>query len=365
MILRVGRVQMLQNSLKTFIDPALGKSWVELGLIESADSTETEIHIAVKLPYPIHTREALLQQQLQAFLTEKGYNQQLKLTLRSEIGIYQVQQGLRPHPQIKNIIAVASGKGGVGKSTTAANLACALQQLGAKVGILDADVYGPSQPQIMGAYEKPEMIEGKMAPIMRHGVATISIGYLVDVNTPMIWRGPMISQFLMQLLNETRWEGLDYLIVDLPPGTGDIQLTLCQKVPLAGAVIVTTPQDLSLIDARRAISMFRKIKVPVLGVVENMSVHQCTQCGHQEAIFGEGAAAFIAEHDQVEILGALPLHAAIRQDSDEGSPTVLSAHQSQLTEAYLNMALAVVGRLSLHKKDVARKFPPIVVEPKE
>ncbi len=275
---------------------------------------------------------------------------------------HQVQTGLKPLPNVKNIIAIASGKGGVGKSTVTANLAGALHVLGVRVGILDADIYGPSQPQIMGAYEKPEVIDGKMKPVMRHGIPTISIGYLVDVNTPMIWRGPMVSQALQQLLNETAWDNLDYLFIDLPPGTGDIQLTLCQKVPLSGAVIVTTPQDLSLIDARRAIGMFKKVKVPVLGVIENMSIYHCPACGHVEAIFGEGAADYIAEHDDVPVLGKLPLDLRIREDSDNGCPTVLRADREDLRVTYLACASKVAERLAQCKKDFAGRFPKIVVE---
>ncbi len=275
---------------------------------------------------------------------------------------HQVQTGLKPLPNVKNIIAIASGKGGVGKSTVTANVAGALHRSGARVGILDADIYGPSQPQIMGAYEKPEVVDGKMKPVMRHGISTISIGYLVDVNTPMIWRGPMVSQALQQLLNETAWDHLDYLFIDLPPGTGDIQLTLCQKVPLSGAVIVTTPQDLSLIDARRAIGMFKKVKVPVLGVIENMSIYHCPACGHREAIFGEGAAEYIAEHDDVPVLGKLPLDLRIREDSDNGCPTVLRADREDLSAAYMACALKVAERLAQCKKDFAGRFPKIVVE---
>ncbi len=280
----------------------------------------------------------------------------------TEVIARQVQTHLKPHPQIKNILAVASGKGGVGKSTVTANLAGALSKMGYQVGILDADIYGPSQPQIMGAYEKPETLEGKFKPVMRHGIATMSMGYLVDVATPMIWRGPMVSQALQQLLNDTAWPFLDYLLVDLPPGTGDIQLTLCQKIPLAGAVVVTTPQDLSLIDARRAIAMFQKVKVPVLGVIENMSLYHCPQCGHQEAIFGEGAAEFIYAHDGVEILGALPLDRAIREDSDQGCPSVFCENRSKIRGLYQDIAHKMLETLSHCKKDYAGLFPKINVE---
>ncbi len=346
--------------LENFIDPVLGKSWANLKIIQSCTVTPECIDLALKLPYPTATVQAMLHDNLKQFLQQSGHIQPLHLMLTSDIGIYQVQPTLKPHPEIKNIIAVASGKGGVGKSTTTSNLAAALHLSGAKVGILDADVYGPSQPQIMGGYEKIQGKEGKMAPVMHHGIATMSIGYLVEEDAPMIWRGPMISQFLLQLLNDTYWQGLDYLLIDLPPGTGDIQLTLCQKVPLTGAVIVTTPQDLALTDARRAIAMFREVNVAVLGVIENMSMYHCSACGQKEAIFGQGAATFIAEHDHVEVLGSLPLHSHIRQDSDEGCPTVLREGRETIRAAYIDAALKLVGRLSLCKKDFSRKIPKVV-----
>lgn len=283
--------------------------------------------------------------------------------MQSNITSHQVQSGLTKIQNIKNIIAIASGKGGVGKSTVSSNLAGALHLQGFKVGILDADIYGPSQPQIMGAYEKPEMLENKkMKPVLRHGIETMSIGYLVDINTPMIWRGPMVSQALQQLLNDTLWGELDFLIIDLPPGTGDIQLTMCQKIPLAGAIIVTTPQDLSLIDARRAIQMFNKIKVSILGLIENMSLYHCPNCGYTDAIFGEGAGDFISEHDHVPLIGRLPLDKIIREDADLGCPTVLKDPEGAIAKAYSEIAEKFVENLSRCPKNYAAKFPKIVVE---
>ena len=276
---------------------------------------------------------------------------------------HQVQSGLTKVQKIKNIIAIASGKGGVGKSTVTANLAGSLSKMGLKVGILDADIYGPSQPQIMGAYEKPEMLESKkMKPVVRHGIETMSIGYLVDVHTPMIWRGPMVSQALQQLLNDTAWGELDVLLLDLPPGTGDIQLTMCQKIPLAGAVIVTTPQDLSLIDARRAIGMFKKVSVAILGLVENMALYHCPACGHEESIFGAGAAEFIREHDGVAILGQLPLNKQFREDADSGCPTTLQQSESDLVDAYHKIAEQLLAQLAQQPKNYAAKMPKVVVE---
>jgi len=236
-----------------------------------------------------------------------------------------VQQGLKPHPAIKNIIAIASGKGGVGKSTTAVNIAAALSSNGASVGILDADIYGPNQPQMLGVVEEPEVQEGqRLNPLVRHGIQTMSMGYLVDKNTPMVWRGPMVTTALQQLFNNTNWKDLDYLIIDMPPGTGDIQLTLAKKIPVAGAVVVTTPQDLSLLDARKGLEMFNKVNVNVLGIIENMSTHICSQCGHAEAIFGADGAAKIAEECGVPLLGQLPLDIRIREQSDKGIPIVLA-----------------------------------------
>ena len=274
-----------------------------------------------------------------------------------------VRPGLKPHPQIKNIIAVASGKGGVGKSTTAVNLALALAALGARVGVLDADIYGPSQPLMLGTQVTPHYESGKaLTPVIAHGLESMSMGYLVDVNTPMVWRGPMVSKALQQLLFETQWSALDYLIVDLPPGTGDIQLTMAQKIPVAGAIIVTTPQDLALLDARKGLEMFRKVQIPVLGIIENMSVHVCTQCGHEDSIFGAGGGEKIAEATGVPLLGALPLDKQIREDADGGVPTVIAAPQSAIAERYRQIAINMLEQLALQPKSYAGKFPDIVVE---
>lgn len=274
-----------------------------------------------------------------------------------------VRPGLKPHPQINNIIAVASGKGGVGKSTTAVNLALALAALGARVGVLDADIYGPSQPIMLGTQVMPHYESGKaLRPVMAHGLESMSMGYLVDVNTPMVWRGPMVSKALQQLLFETSWSALDYLIVDLPPGTGDIQLTMAQKIPVAGAIIVTTPQDLALLDARKGLEMFRKVQIPVLGIIENMSVHVCTQCGHEDSIFGTGGGEKIADATGVPLLGALPLDKRIREDADGGVPTVIAAPDSAIAQRYQQIAIKMLQQLALQPKSYAGKFPDIVVE---
>ncbi|WP_342219991.1 iron-sulfur cluster carrier protein ApbC [Rickettsiella endosymbiont of Miltochrista miniata] len=265
--------------------------------------------------------------------------------------------------RVKHIIAVASGKGGVGKSTTAVNLALALaEKKGVRVGILDADIYGPNQPQMLGVSEKPTSKDGKtLEPVYAHGLQSMSIGYLIDVNTPMIWRGPMATGALQQLLNDTHWDNLDYLIVDLPPGTGDIQLTLTQKIPLAGAVIVTTPQDIALLDVRKAIGMFNKVKVPLLGVVENMCTHVCKKCGHGESIFGDGGGERIAKECNITLLGVLPLDSRIRKQADSGKPIFLAEPQSAIADIYRGIANKIADQLR-NSKTKAFRFPKIVIE---
>jgi ATP-binding protein involved in chromosome partitioning len=274
-----------------------------------------------------------------------------------------VQGQLAPLPNVKNVIVVASGKGGVGKSTVSVNLALALAAEGAKVGILDADIYGPSQPRMLGISGKPQSPDGKsIIPMQAHGLQAMSIGFLVDEETPMIWRGPMVTQAMMQLLNDSRWDALDYLVVDLPPGTGDIQLTLSQKVPVAGAVIVTTPQDIALLDARKALKMFEKVEVPVLGVVENMATHVCSACGHEEHIFGEGGGQRMAEQYGVAYLGSLPLDIRIREQADGGNPTVVAMPESDLAARYREIARNAAGRLSRQPRNKALGLGKVVVQ---
>jgi ATP-binding protein involved in chromosome partitioning len=285
----------------------------------------------------------------------------------STVVSHAVQPGLKTIPGVKNIIAIASGKGGVGKSTTAANLALALVAEGAKVGLLDADIYGPSQPLMLGINSKPEVSDDgkRMYPIERYGLQTMSIGYLVGDDQPVIWRGPMVSGALQQLLNETIWTDLDYLLIDLPPGTGDIHLTLVQKIPVSGAVVVTTPQDLALLDAGRACAMFQKVNVPVLGIIENMALHICSACGHSEAIFGEGGGSRLAEKTEVPLLGQLPLDLKIRVDADGGKPTVIAAPDSAIALQYRECAKKMAEQLALRPRNYNSIFPNIVVEPRK
>ena len=288
----------------------------------------------------------------------------LEVAIESSIVAHAVQHGLKPLPGVHNLIAVASGKGGVGKSTVAVNFALALKAEGAKVGLLDADIYGPSQPRMLGLVGKrPETRDGKLLePLMAHGLEAMSIGFLVDEQQPMAWRGPMVTSALNQLLTQTRWGDLDYLIVDMPPGTGDIQLTLAQRVPVSGAVIVTTPQDIALADARKGLEMFQKVHVPVLGVVENMSLHICSRCGHEEHIFGEHGGRNLSEQYGVPLLGSLPLDRRIREETDQGKPTVAADPKGPLARAFTEAALRAVGELAARAKDYSRLFPNITVE---
>ncbi|MDH4290667.1 MAG: iron-sulfur cluster carrier protein ApbC, partial [Aquincola sp.] len=316
----------------------------------------------VELGYPAKSQIAALRKALIAAVRTLPGVENVSVNLSSRIIAHAVQRGVQLLPTIKNVVAVASGKGGVGKSTTAVNLALALAAEGATVGILDADIYGPSQPMMMGIEGRPESTDGKtMEPLENYGVQVMSIGFLVDVDNPMIWRGPMATQALEQLLRQTNWGELDYLIVDMPPGTGDIQLTLSQRVPLTGAVIVTTPQDIALLDARKGLKMFEKVGVPILGIVENMAVHVCSACGHVEHIFGaEGGKKMAAEYG-VDYLGALPLALAIREQADAGRPTVVSDADGEIAGIYKTVARQVAVKIAGKAKDFSAKFPTISI----
>ena len=323
----------------------------------------SRVSVDIQLGYPATGAIDGLSHRVRQALEADPAIEAAAVSITSRIHVHKVQGTLAPLPNVKNIIVVASGKGGVGKSTVSANLALALQAEGAKVGVLDADIYGPSQPHMLGASGKPQSPDGKtIIPMQAHGLSVMSIGFLVEEDTPMIWRGPMVTQAMMQLLTDTRWEQLDYLIVDLPPGTGDIQLTLSQKVPVAGAVIVTTPQDIALLDARKALKMFEKVEVPVLGIVENMATHICSNCGHEEHIFGEGGGARMAAQYEVPYLGSLPLDIRIREQSDGGNPTVAAMPDSDLTARYREIARNATGRLSRQPRNKSLGLGKIVVQ---
>ena len=354
----------LREKLAAYLDPYLGQTLGEAKAIGSVQSRDGLVAVELVLGFPCADYGPELQAALEAHLKPVLGGARLGLTLRAQITAHAVQRTLKPLANVKNVVAVASGKGGVGKSTTAANLALAWAAQGAKVGLLDADIYGPSQPLMMGVSgAKPVSTDGKhMAPLRAHGIEVMSIGFMIDQEQPMAWRGPMVTQALTQLLGDTTWGDLDYLVVDMPPGTGDIQLTLAQRVPVSGAVIVTTPQDIALLDARKGLKMFEKVEVRVLGVVENMSMHVCANCGHVEHVFGSGGGARMAAQYGVQLLGELPLDIRIREDADGGAPTVVSEPASERAKAYFLMARRTAARLATLNKDYSRAFPKITVE---
>jgi len=354
--------ESVEAKLKEYIDPYLQKDLVAAKAVKNINIDGGAVSIEVVLGFPAKGYFATLTDKLTEMVGSVDGVSDVKVSVDFKIATHKAQKGVEQIPGIKNVIAVASGKGGVGKSTTSVNLALALSAEGASVGILDADIYGPSQPRMLGVSQRPESEDGKsLEPINSYGIQAMSIGFLVDEETPMIWRGPMVTQALNQLINDTKWKDLDYLIIDLPPGTGDIQLTLAQRVPVSGAIIVTTPQDIALLDARKALKMFEKVEVPVLGVIENMSIHICSECGHEEHIFGEGGGASMSEQYDVDFLGSLPLDMAIRKDTDDGKPTVVREPESRIAQIYCEIARRVAGKLSTQAKDYANKFPNIVI----
>ncbi len=353
----------VQDVLKEILDPNTGKDFVTSKAVKRLKVDGANIALDVELAYPAKSQFEPLRKLILARLRAIAGVGTVTVNVASKIVAHAVQRGVKLIPGVKNIIAVASGKGGVGKSTTAVNLALALSAEGAKVGVLDADIYGPSQPMMLGIAGRPESKDGKsIEPMIGHGIEAASIGFLIDTDTPMVWRGPMVTQALEQLLRDTRWSELDYLVVDLPPGTGDIQLTLSQKVPVTGAVIVTTPQDIALIDARKGLKMFEKVGVPILGIVENMSLHTCSKCGHMEHIFGEGGAKRMGTDYGVEVLGHLPLDISIREQADSGKPTVVADPDGPIAELYRAIARRVAIRISDLQKDMTSKFPNIVIQ---
>ncbi len=350
--------------LKSLELPGVGRTIGEVAQKAVAEAGEKAIRATIELGFPAASQLDTYREFISDALRKESGIDDVAVELSTKVIAHGVQRNLKPMPGVHNIIAVASGKGGVGKSTVAVNLALALAAEGASVGLLDADIYGPSQPQMVGlAGKQPESEDGKtMQPLEAHGVQVMSIGFLVDADQPMIWRGPMVTSALQQLLHQTNWRDLDYLIIDMPPGTGDIQLTLSQQVPVSGAVIVTTPQDIATLDARKGLAMFRKVAVPVLGIIENMSLHICSNCGHEESIFGAGGGETMARDFNVELLGQLPLDAAIREQTDSGRPTVIAAPDSAAAAAYTNAARRMAAAQASQGRDYSSKFPNIVIE---
>ena len=355
--------KQILDACAALIDPNTGKDFVSQKSIRNVKVDGDKVSLELLLGYPAQSQHDIFREQIIGAVRALPGVANVSVMVRSEIVAHGVQRGVKLVPGVKNIIAVASGKGGVGKSTTAVNLALALAAEGARVGMLDADIYGPSQPTMLGISGKPESHDGQMLePMWHYGVQAMSVGFLIDPDTPMVWRGPMVTSALDQLLNQTRWQELDYLVVDLPPGTGDIQLTLAQKVPVTGAVIVTTPQDIALLDARKGLKMFEKVGIPILGIVENMAIHVCTHCGHAEHIFGAGGGERMASEYEVEYLGGLPLDIRIREQTDSGNPTVVAEPDGEISRVYKAIARRVAVKIAERAKDMSLKMPAIVVQ---
>ncbi len=360
-VLNDAQQQALDTALRSVSVPYVDRTLAELNALQTAEIKKGVLQLVLALPFPARSLWPRLEQALKAQL--EGTFESISVQWETKVETRQVQTGVKPLKAVRNIIAVGSGKGGVGKSTTAVNLALAMAQEGAQVGILDADIYGPSIPTMLGIHDRPESQDGRhMQPLAAHGLKAMSIGFLIEEDTPMIWRGPLVTQTLVQLLNETDWGDLDYLIIDLPPGTGDVQLTLAQQVPVTGAVVVTTPQQVALVDARKALAMFDKVKIPVLGLIENMSTHICSCCGCEEAIFGEGGGERLAQEKGVELLANLPLDRRICEESDQGKPTVVAEPEGTLAQRYREAALKIGAQLALKKKEYSQLFPEIVVK---
>jgi ATP-binding protein involved in chromosome partitioning len=355
--------QDVQQCLRQLVDPNLGRDFVSAKAVKKVSVNDANVTVDVQLGYPARSQHEPLKRLLHDAVAQLPGVSRVTVNLSQKTTPHAVQRGVKLVPGVKNIVAVASGKGGVGKSTTAVNLALALAAEGASVGVLDADIYGPSQPMMLGLAGRPESKDGKtLEPMEAYGVQAMSIGFLIDTDTPMVWRGPMVTQALEQLLKDTNWRDIDFLVVDMPPGTGDIQLTLSQKVPVTGAVIVTTPQDIALIDARKGLKMFEKVGVPIVGIVENMSIHICSSCGHAEHIFGEGGAARMCKDYNVPFLGSLPLDIRIREQADSGRPTVISDPDGPIAQAYKAIARKVAISVAQKAEDFSAKFPSIVIQ---
>ncbi|MBA3903394.1 MAG: iron-sulfur cluster carrier protein ApbC [Rhodocyclaceae bacterium] len=353
----------VQTALKEITDPNTGKDFVSTRCAKNIKIEGANISVDIELGYPAKSQIDGFRRQVIDKLKAIPGAGNVSANVHSKVVSHTVQRGVKLIPNVKNVIAVASGKGGVGKSTTAVNLALGLAAEGASVAILDADIYGPSQPQMLGITGRPESSDGKtLEPMEAYGLQAMSIGFLIDAETPMVWRGPMVTQALQQLLGDTRWRDVDYLVIDLPPGTGDIQLTLAQQVPVTGAVIVTTPQDIALLDARRGLKMFEKVGIPILGIVENMSIHICSKCGHEEHIFGSGGGEKMCKDYEVEFLGALPLDINIREQTDSGKPSVVADPDGRVAEIYRGIARRIAVKIAEKAKDMTAKFPNIVIQ---
>jgi ATP-binding protein involved in chromosome partitioning len=353
----------VSSRLSTLLDPNTGIDFVTARAIRKIAVDGANVAVDLTLGYPAKSQHAALQKLVADAIAALPGAGRVQVTITTKIASHAVQRGVKLVPGVKNIVAVASGKGGVGKSTTAVNLALALAAEGAQVGLLDADIYGPSQPTMLGISGRPASNDGKtLEPMEAYGLQAMSIGFMIDADTPMVWRGPMVTQALEQLLKDTNWREVDFLIVDMPPGTGDIQLTLAQKVPVTGAIIVTTPQDIALIDARKGLKMFEKVGVPIVGIVENMSIHICTKCGHAEHIFGEGGAQRMCADYHVPFLGSLPLDIAIREQTDSGRPTVVADPDGPIATIYKDIARKVAISVAQKAADFSAKFPNIVVQ---
>ena len=353
----------ISQKLKACTDPTSKQDLDTLKAISALQFKKGALKLTVSLPYPCKSLWPNIEQNIKHELSQIDEIETIEVEFETKIVSHDAQKGVSHLPNIKNIIAIASGKGGVGKSTTSVNIALALQQEGANVGLLDADIYGPSIPTMLNIKEKPLSEDGKsMQPLPAYGLQVMSIGALIEEDSPMIWRGPIVTQTLTQLLKETNWSDLDYLVIDLPPGTGDVQLTLSQQIPVTGAVIVTTPQQVSLIDAKKGLKMFEKVEIPVLGIIENMSTHVCSNCGHEEAIFGAHGGEEMAKQYKVDFLGALPLDKRIREEADQGKPTVTAEPSSEIAQKYRHMAHKISAQIGIKKRNYANVFPNIVIQ---
>ncbi len=351
---------LIQPMLAATIDPYLGTDFLSAKLLQGIKVVQGNVLITLRIGYPIRDYPSTVLTQFKRSVDNCLPDMKVTVQLKTKVAQHTVANGVKSIPGIKNIIAVGSGKGGVGKSTTSINLALALQQQGATVGLLDADIYGPNQPLLLGIKEKPMVrVDKRFIPVHQYGLQTMSMGYLLEEDAPLVWRGPMISRAFEQMLNETVWSDLDYLIIDLPPGTGDIQLTLAQKVPATAAVIVTTPQEVALQDARKAAKMFEKVNIPILGVIENMGLHICSQCGHSDPIFGQAGGQALAEQHSIPLLGSLPLDRRIREHTDDGSPIVLS-EINEIVEIYQTLACQVGAKLSQLPRDFTAIKPRVI-----